>query len=245
MGCKANKNNLILYLYDELPPAKRQKAERHIETCESCRRYLKSTKTSLNILEREQNKIPDLDWEKSWRVIQDGLKAEKTPQNIKMLHGGPRKWAIASAAAAAIFLLGVFVGKYTLFPPQQIETAHLTNKPFLASLFTRYVEETLPVIMEIANYDTRLDNYPVRLSGSREVSHLLLQNRLLKKHIDSTEQRNLLQLLEELELVLTEISNLTSNDPEALNALKNLVQERQILFKIKYMAPREKNRESI
>jgi len=245
MGCKTNRNDLILYLYDELPLQKRLKMERHLEECDNCRAYLESTQTSLTLLEREQNKIPTLDWEKNWRGIQEGLNLEKTPQFIKVLHGGPRKWAIASAAAAAIFLLGVFVGKYMLFPPPQIETAHFQNKPFLASLFTRYVDETLPVIMEIANYDSRYDNYPVRLSESREVSRLLLENRLLKKHIDTTKQRNLLQLLDELELVLTEISNLTSNDPEALQALKDLVQDRQILFKIKYMTPREKNRGSI
>ncbi len=245
MGCNVDKNNLILYLYNELEENARLKLEKHISECDGCRQHLASLQQTLNLIERDQHKVPDLDWDKNWRVIQEGLKTKKTPQKITPLHGGPRKWAIASAAAAAIFLLGVFVGKFMLFPPQHLVTDQFQNKPFLASLFTRYVEETLPVIMEIANYDTRIDSYPARLSESREVSHLLLQNRLLKKHMNRNDQRTLLQLLDELELVLTEISNLTSDDPDALQALKNLIQERQILFRIKYVTPRPKNRESI
>jgi DNA repair exonuclease SbcCD ATPase subunit len=245
MGCNVNKNNLILYLYDELDQRERQTLERHLSECNNCKQRLEAYKQTLSLVEKKQNKVPELDWDKNWRVVQERLKTKKTPQKITTLHGGPRKWAIASAAAAAIFLLGVFVGKFMLFPPQHLETGQFENQPFLASLFTRYVDEALPVIMEIANYDTRIDTYPDRLSESREVSHLLLQNRLLKKHMDSDGQRKLLQLLEELELVLTEISNLTSNDPDALESLKNLIQERQILFKIKYMAPRPQIRESI
>lgn len=245
MGCNVNKNNLILYLYNECDQDERQELEQHISECRHCRQRLESYRQTLSLVENKQDKVPELDWDKNWRVIQESLKTKKTPQKLTTLHGGPRKWAIASAAAAAIFLLGVFVGKFVLFPPQHLVTDQFENKPFLASLFTRYVEETLPVIMEVANYDTRINTYPVRLSENREVSHLLLQNRLLKKHLESNGQRKLLQLLDELELVLTEISNLTSNDPDALEELKSLIQERQILFKIKYMTPRPQHRESI
>jgi len=62
---------------------------------------------------------------------------------------------------------------------------------------------------------------------------MLVQTRLLKYLVSQRDDPYLLQLLEDLELILVEISNLKPQDQQSAAQLTRLIRENEIKFKIR------------
>jgi hypothetical protein len=92
--------------------------------------------------------------------------------------------------------------------------------------------ETLkPLLVSYANYSAEENGGETITLDRKIVKSLLIQNYLLKKLVVDTNPQ-VKEILEDLDLVLREIENMPSDDKWAPSQVKELIHERDILFKM-------------
>lgn len=240
-NCKSKKiaEQMVLYLYDELNEEEKRQLEKHVHHCRSCAEEFNKLKENFSLVTRasETLRVPDFDWNKSWWVIRSSIRKKSRKERPFLPVSG---WALKLAAAVIIFLIGIFAGKILFFPGQAPQVPEVTRSAddsfYLASMYREYFEDVKTTIMEYANYRVEDKESSLLLFEKGRVKGLLSRSRLLKSYIKGDEYAVLKQLLDELEMILIEISNLTANNPEYLLFIKELLKEKEIIFKMKHVS---------
>ena len=93
-----------------------------------------------------------------------------------------------------------------------------------------HFENLKPVLLEYANYTSSPENGKITIDKSL-VRSLIIQNILLKRMI-AEQDPSLKEILEDVDLVLREIANQEGDDDEALAMIKELIQERGIMYEL-------------
>jgi hypothetical protein len=154
------------------------------------------------------------------------------------------KWAYQAAAAAALILIGVFIGK-TFFSPAVPGVQHASRQRELiaqpqpeTALVNRsqnYIERSKLILLALVNFDPAVeDPYALDLPLQKQVSRELLQEAsYLKNELAGSDQERLENLIASLEIILLQIANLESeNDMEAIELVRDGIQSRGILMEI-------------
>jgi len=229
MTCRRFKKDMLMDIYGELDDKERRKVEDHLARCPSCRKEFETTRNVLASLDRvPPEAVPEADWERSWKTIEAGL--EPARRSRRFLAVAPR-WAFAPLALAALFILGIVVGRYGL-PSRaraslQIKAATISPAA-IQTLLSRYFEDVTPVLLDYT-HDGRSQGREEDLLNDRQVAaSLLVQNMLLKRAL-ARKDPTLADLFDDLGTILTEISNLKSEDRATPASLNNVIKERQIL----------------
>lgn len=230
MKCKKFKEKIILNLYGELPDREKSELESHIQKCAECSRDLEYTKKAFQALEySKKGKKPEADWERAWQRISSTV--EEKPKKQKSIFLFPR-WAYAAAAIVFVFALGIIIGSLW-FPTLQKST--LSQKASLISMdqsLLEHFEDLKPVLTEYANYSPSEERNGTITIDREILESLLLQNYLLKKAIASRNNLSLQEFLEDVDLILREITNLRNGDRPTLSLIKETINQRDILFKM-------------
>ena len=143
----------------------------------------------------------------------------------------PSQWAYASAALLAVFVVGFFLGRIAFFQPAKkgpvlLEGTQSAMHPSIKEHF----ESLKPVLVEFANYTASPENGTITIDKSI-VRSLIIQNILLKRLI-AEEDPSTKEILEDVDLVLREIANREGDDTHTLSMIKELIQERGIMYEI-------------
>jgi len=244
MKCKTYKEQIVLYLYDDLTDRETTELEDHIKCCAECAADLAYTREVFQILDDSKvESVPEADWDRCWSAISTDItdKAKKSERKRLFLFPG---WVYAGASLVLIFVLGIAIGRFWLPSRSQVSTADATRVTAIQQIGVtpEYVQQSLndhfeslkPLLVEYANY-TNEDNGKETVTLDKEtLESLLIQNYLLKK-IVAESNPSAQEILEDLDLVLREIKNRRSDDKTASSLIKNLIQERDILFKMDVM----------
>lgn len=180
-----------------------------------------------------------------------GEPAIQVRDNIISLHPGKRvwRWALYPVAATILVLIGIAIGRYlylpTAVPPgtgEKLLSSAGTPGREISPAVREHFDNLRPMLIDYANYSTGDgnnggDNFV--MVDKNILQKLALQNYLLKK-IAARENNNALkQVLEELELILLEISNtdLTENRKpgsrkETIQRVQDILSENDLLFKM-------------
>jgi len=231
MKCKKYEEKIILHLYGELDEKERAELKDHINECPECSRDFGYTKKVFKALDENKGDIPEANWEKSWREIDAG--AHKKPTLKKSVFLFPR-WAYAAAALLLVFVLGALIGRFLFFPGQQAADEQALSPSSIQLTLQEYFEELKPVLMEYANFTSSERGEETILMDKAMARNLLIQNILLKSIVSKTDP-TLVQLLDDVDIVLKEISNLKKEDRQTPSLIKELIQEREILFKMEVL----------
>ena len=97
-----------------------------------------------------------------------------------------------------------------------------------------YIEELKPVLIEYANYAASNEREETVLMDKKFVRGLLIQNLLLKDLVAKSNP-SIIPLIEDLDIILKELSNMQTGDRETPSLIKELIHEREILFKIEIL----------
>ena len=228
MKCKKYEEQIILHLYGELDEKERAELENHINECPECSRDFAYTKKVFKALDKIKQEIPEANWEKCWREIDTG--AHKKPRLQKSSFFFPR-WVYAAAALLLVFVLGAIIGRFLFFPGQQAPDEQALSPSSIQFTLQEYFEELKPVLVEYANYTSSEKGEETILMDKEMARNLLIQNILLKSIVAKTDP-TLVQLLDDVDIVLKEISNLKKEDRQTPALIKELIHEREILFKM-------------
>jgi hypothetical protein len=230
MKCKRAKEQGILYLYGELPETEQREIELHMEGCPSCAEDLAYTRDVFAEIDRADTAdVPEAAWDKCWGQIATGV---SSPPKARAGWKVPAlRWVPAAAAVILVFAVGLYIGHF--WPSSQAPTAVDVAQAPEFSKFTLedHFDNLKPLLAEYANQATAEAPGDRVLVDRRLIQALLVQNYMLMRLVAQNDPQAA-DLLEDIDLVLREIKNMESGDPDAPGMIRRLIQSRDILFKI-------------
>jgi len=253
MNCKQCQNLFVNALYDELSAGQKKTFDLHLQECENCAGEYRKMTAALKTMDQRAQEQPEPEfWNSFWDNLEHKLNEEKTPVsdsqkgNIwKLPSIAIPQWAFRTAAAVAILLLGIFLGKLFFgnnIPDHQTATpfaASETITPQQAQLDSRtqvYLERSKVLLMGLNNLEpAAVETNAIDFTRYRHVSRDLVQEAgYLKNALESDpRQRRLRELVGDLEVILLQIANLEAeNDVSGIELVKSGVDRRGILLKI-------------
>jgi len=228
MACKKYREKIVLYLYGELNKEDTQRLMEHVKECVECAEDLAYTEKVFHVLdETKTTEIPEAKWEKCWNTINTEIKKKQRKQE-KFLSFP--KWAYASAALIFVFIVGLYIGRIAFLPSQSTRAPLEGTQSALNPSIQEHFESLKPVLVEYANYTGSEENGIITIDKEL-VRSLIIQNILLKRMI-AEKNPPVKQLLEDVDLVLREIANQEDGDADTLAMIKDLIQQRGILYEI-------------
>jgi len=250
--CKRCQNLVAEAFYGDLSGDKKRFFEDHLLQCDSCSAAFKEMSSTLGVMEKRTRPEPDDSfWDGYWDRLTARMQAEKV--FITQAQEKPRKsffgvklfprWAFQAAAATALIVVGIFLGRALFAPgPQGIQTAgidgtqsQVTPGIELAQRTQAYVQRSKVLLMGLVNFDpSEQDLYTLDLPYQRQASRDLLQEAgWLKQELGDAHQRRLQELVSDLEAILLQIANLEAEqDLEAVELVQTGVESRGIFLKI-------------
>jgi hypothetical protein len=251
--CKKCRSLSLEFFYGELDAQKKKFLDDHISVCEKCRARFKEMDLVLQYTgKRIRPEPPEEFWDSFENKLKKKIESEEASDETRKFQKdkpGRRfspvpKWAYQTAAAAALILIGVFIGRM-LFSPAVPGVQHASRQPELipqpqpeTALVSRsqdYIERSKLILLALVNFDPSIeDPYALDLPFQKKISRELLQEAsYLKNGLAQSDQERLENLIASLEIILLQIANLESeNDLEAIELVRDGIQRRGILMEI-------------
>lgn len=250
--CKKYRKVFVEALYNELPAAGRESFQAHLNECQGCASEYAKMVSVLGIMdERKRPEIKEEYWDSYWTRLEERIDIEHRGIKDKIKLDRLWKWAggfhfkigrvLYPAAAVLLLAIGIFVGKIIYSPSSSplketgmIDRAAVSNN-LIFSAAARHFENLRPLLVECSNFTTGEsmageEAIPVE---EKTIKKLVFQHYLLKKAVAKSDNIFLKQLVDELELILLEISNSNGQKTQAIEAVQEILKEDDILFKMK------------
>jgi hypothetical protein len=226
MNCNDFKDFIIVNIYRKLTSSEKEDFDLHRRECPNCAQLYKTTENYHGILE-ENNEVPLPDWDESWTVISEGAFKKK---RFTLSLFPAMRYAVVSAAVLTVFVVGMFTGKHFLYPSDpKVVRSHM-------SPIQNYTESLEPVLI---NFSNRSDEQRTEEYSEIEVqilTEMLAQTRLLKYLAAQRNDDFQTKLLEDLEFVLVDMTNLRPGDQDSAEQLIRLIKEKELKFRLKRFA---------
>jgi len=228
---KCDQDNLIRYIYNELGQGELFNFESHLSNCSLCQAFVTEFRETIEILnKRERSKI-NADLLQEYRIdlkkINKQITNEKRFQwrgsfNLQQFSTRFRGYAIVLLA----FVIGIIIGRGVLQTENEITVTYDRDRnQAIALKLDNYLVQTQALLRQITNLELVQDS---ELIDERMLSSQLLQSTRYFK-IYKKDERQFIQLLNQLEMILLELANMTNtlnaNDMESINLVKLLKDE--------------------
>jgi hypothetical protein len=253
-----SEEQLIEYRVGE-PPAPGSAAERmrgdvagHLRECAQCRASDQAIECVLAAVDAAP--VPERDafyGARVWRQIEPRLDARRGWNWNAWL--APQRWALAAAVAAMI--IAAFFGGHLLWPRHDAGTQtagapvrEQAREQILLVAVGDHLDRTQMVLLEIANADGSAGGGADISGEQKRAEELVDSNRLYRETAAHAGDRGVASLLEELEPILLQIAHSPGQlSPDELQALRQRITSRGILFKVRVMdsAVREREQQAI
>ncbi len=248
--CKKYEPWLAAKVFGDLRAADEQKLQAHLADCAKCRAALAKMQQVLSAMGAPiRPEMPEHFWEGYWhRLVARMEKDERAAPEPALAPSRLWNWLRAAwhehplfvplartAGIWALLIVGVMVGHY--WWPQQ-ETAQITSRtkveaqPVQARA-EQWLERSKILLIGVVNEDFS-ESAQSDFSQQRQVSRsLVTEARALRREIDPAANRQLLQLMSQLELILLQIANLEAeHDLSAVDLVRDGIARDGLLLKI-------------
>jgi hypothetical protein len=251
MNCKQCREFFVNALYDELSPEEKQHFTAHLQECSDCTAEYQKLSAALKLMDQREREQPQPEfWETFWdklagRIEKEGDAAaapKKKPNIWELPNFFAPQWAYRLSAAAAILLIGIFIGKFLLNPTPQppVPVAGSERQGIQqTALETRtqnYLDRSKVLLLGISNLDSQLiESNTVDFSRYQRISRGLVQEAgYLKTALhEEPRQRRLRKLVNDLEVILLQIANLEAeNDISGIEMVQSGIDRQGIMLKI-------------
>ncbi len=236
MKCKHARQVLVLDYYGELSPAEKTELDAHVRSCRTCAAEREDTLRVFALLEANPPApVPVPDTERVWGVVESRLAPAKSPQR-RRAWAAPQ-WSLAGAALVLVLVAGIFIGR-SVFAPQtptglSSSAAAKTPRPAAALKpdLAGHLEDLKPLFLEYANYSPETASGRTVVVNEDLLRALMLQNILLRKALAKSDPAAA-DLLDDCDLILKEIINRNHPMAASPDAIRNLIRDRDVLFKL-------------
>jgi hypothetical protein len=252
MNCKQCQDFFVEALYEELNPEQKKSFDAHLQECSRCASEYQKLAATLKVMNQRGREQPEPEfWDAFWDKLANRIDAES--ETVAAAKKKPGIWKLPDvfspqwkyrlgAAAAAILLIGIFIGKFLLTPtPQPPVPLAGGDQPVIqqTALETRaqnYLDRSKVLLMGISNLDPQLiETNTVDFSRYQQVSQDLVQEAgYLKTALhEEPRQRRLRELVNDLEVILLQIANLEAeNDISGIEMVQSGIDRQGIMLKI-------------
>lgn len=238
MKCKKTEKLALLVFYGEATPEEQRRLDNHVRNCPDCAAKVRNIREVIAKLKENISETPDFSWDESWKRINTVLKRRELKHNMR-----PRFLPVMSLKAAlivAVFCLGIFAGKLIFHrSPAGIsgESDFSTN---ISSLLGDHLGSVRISLLEFLNSPEMKDQSSLWIFEKKQTEQLVFQNRFLLSHLKDSVNPVLMDLLNDLDIILKEIANLSPDKPEYLGFIKSLLRESDIIFRVNHFMREEK-----
>ena len=253
-SCRAFRKRIPEALFGEMAGHRRDQFDRHRTECAACAAEYAEALRALHLAGRRSRHDPgQAFWDGYWDRLQarmaedERLEASGPAPAAPAAPSRPKavfpRWLAMPAAAAAILIAGILVGRYAFKPGS--ETVPVSGgaassvipaaRADLGARTSRYLDRSKRILLAIVNYHPETqDSYGLDLPGQRSASReLVSEAAVLKTDLGRAKDRRLEKLVGDLEKILLQIANLESDDDlAAVNIIKAGAESRDILFEI-------------
>lgn len=235
--------DLVLHYYGESAAAERQRVGRHLASCEACASEYERLRGVMALADDAAVAEPGPGFEREvWARLQPRL--ERAPWWRRIGVGG-LSLATAGALAAtltAAFLAGWLAREQAIAPAPVAADAAVATERVLVVAMGEHLERSQMVLVELMNAE---DGADVVFAGGREgVADLVAANRLYRQTAASAGDETMAEVLDELGRVLVELANAAPDEADdALAALRERVERRGILFRVRVLSSEMRARE--
>jgi hypothetical protein len=251
--CKKCQSLFLDYFYGELDVPKKKLFEDHLSTCEKCKSAFEEMEAVLQFTgKRVRPEPPQEFWDSYEERLAQRIDTKETStvdresvlKKLRRRFNTAPKWTYQAAAAVALIIFGVYIGR-ALFSPRITGVQYAATRPELISpqkpemtLIHRsqdYIERSKLILLALVNFDPSTeDPYALNLPYQKQVSRELVEQAgFLKKELAESDQERLENLIASLEIILLQIANLESeNDLEAITLVKDGINRQGIIMEI-------------
>ena len=258
--CEQCREFMAEALYGELDAGQDTQFRRHLKECQECAAEFQSLQVTLEFADEFQVPEPPPEY---WQGYQDRLEQALPAQQsagefvrawwtkFRSSLAWQERWTVRVAAAAAMLLVGIFIGRTFLSQPQPVPMATQTQSSVpampaaLAADTERYLERSKMLLMGMMNIDLNdKDEFMQNFSLQQDVSRDLAQQAAaLTDEMEDPEYQQLVQLITDLRKILMQIANLEqTNDFEEVELIQMGIRQNFVIFKINM---RELSREPV
>lgn len=250
-------------VYNQLPDTEQAMFHEHLKTCQVCSAEYHELEKLMDTMNKRKRPQMSTDyWEQYSRNLDEKLDAlADHPKPVVQTHRQRRwfsgsatwtRWVLMPAAAMALLVIGVsIVHFFSLSGGKAIVDTAVSSFRQLTPAVAEHFDNLKPMLIDYANYtpedEEERDTEPGETVAvdKTTVQKLLLENRLLKRVVAKSDDITAKQLMEELELILVEISNSNGDKTETLKAVQQLIKDNDILFKMKVLKEKGEQASSI
>ncbi|MBN1350798.1 zf-HC2 domain-containing protein [candidate division KSB1 bacterium] len=246
--CRKIQKRFIEALYNELDESHAAAFHQHLQNCRDCRQQYEQMKSTLDVMSQKQQEEPEpVFWSGYWTR----LAARMQRENDRSLQSSGyrrvsafRRWSYQAAGAIALVLIGIFIG-YLYFgrPIDRQIAVNEKQDQMNANLQSiainqqalHFLERSKILLLGMVNLDTLTINAgQLDFAPQRQLSRkLITEAAAFKQQLQQPEYLRLLTLIQELEILLLQISNSENNhDLPAIEIIKTGVDNQGILLKI-------------
>ena len=252
-GCRYWRTRIPEAIYGELDAETQVRMERHFAACPDCAALHEGMARAVRKMDaRPAPDRPPQFWERYWDRLESRMAREAAADEASPRRRFPRPvWAYGAAGAVLFIVIGIFIGRTLFRPPAELPAlVRATSSmgapggrlspaagpvaPPLALRASRYLKRSRVLLLAVVNSGPGNED-PFRLGlplQKRTSEELLRETVVLKAGLRSSDRR-LERLISDLELILLQIANLsTDSDASDIEIIKAGVENRDIFFKI-------------
>lgn len=255
-NCWYFKELMVDALYHELSQSDKKSFQAHLKACSSCAVEYEEMAAVLNVMDqRQQPEMSESYWDTYLPRLRERMAAEVKTPGQRLLAGEWLKrwrdrfhfdlrWILYPAAAMLLVALGIGIGRFLYLPAGKSLMERIGEVTPVAKVnpaVSEHFENLRPILIDYANYTAKENGggtgEMVRVDKTT-LKKLVLQNYLLKQMVNRSNDAALKQLLEELELVLLELSNAEADGKktdrlQTIRSVQTILNKNDVLFKMK------------
>jgi hypothetical protein len=253
--CKEFQKNLVASLSGELKKDEEKLLLSHLETCASCRKELDELKRLLQGSDSFQEEIDtalaSVDWNALPDQISEYVFKEEQRQRAKSWLTGIISW-LSQPKLRPVFagiLFGLLLGSvatYLILKPPHLELAngetYFASKDFLERVELEmarretldYLEKSQYLLLDFVQSPSREKVSNESIFASQQAKNLLSKKKYLNPELDKFQMAKAKEICDQIEILFLELSQISTQlSKEEIKRIQNLIQEKQLLLKIK------------
>jgi hypothetical protein len=254
--CTYFKELMVDALYHELSQGDNKAFQAHLKACSSCAVEYEEMAAVLDVMDqRQQPEMSETYWDTYFPRLRERMTVEAKTPGQRLLTSEWLKpwqdrfhfdlrWILYPAAAMLLVALGIGIGRYLYHPTGKSlmeRIGEVTPMAKVSPIVSEHFENLRPILIDYANYTAKENNggtgEMVRMDKTT-LKKLVMQNYLLKQMVTRSNDAALKQLLEELELVLLELSNTEADGKktdrlQTIRSVQTILNKNDVLFKMK------------
>jgi hypothetical protein len=229
MNCREFENALVLRLLEPLPPEILAEVDGHRAVCQRCAaRYEKAGRLPV-FLPREGKPAPS-EPASSWPAVLARLEEERIRR--PRIFRSKIVWAVAGAAG--VFLAGVVIGMgiLRLGRPDASRQAPMTTDNILRA----YVERLDPLLVDFQVKGKGPVPEDITQFEKLMTMELRQDTALLKEAARLAGHSDLVEILDEIDILLVNLSYLQSGDRDAADLLRRVIRENRQAWELRLLS---------